>query len=59
MNKPIYSKINWTAGMMFAASAAAAFGVIPLEYQAATMQAVGFVGPVLVWVFRTWFTEPK
>ena len=57
-NKPVMSKINWTAGMMFVGTIAIAFGVFPPEYEGYVTTGISFAGPILVMVFRTFFTNP-
>lgn len=57
MNKPTASKINWTAGLTAIATIAALYFEVPDEYMPHVLTAVGVAAPVLIAVFRTWFTE--
>ena len=57
MNKPNMSKINWTAALALLASLTVAFGVVPAEHEKLALQTVGTLSPILIMVFRTWFTD--
>ena len=60
INSPMGSKINFTAIAQFALTAVAAFGFnIDADTQVKMLTTSGMIGPTLVWIFRTWFTDPK
>lgn len=59
INKPRWSKINWTALVMFLIGLGVTFNVIPEEYEKQVTDAALMVMPLLIMAFRTWFTEPK
>ena len=56
MNTPIKSKINWTSLIMALIGVAVAAGLVPAELEQPLMETTLIVGPILVGVFRTWFT---
>jgi hypothetical protein len=59
VNSPIASKINYTAFAMVAINLLAIFELLPAEYEGLVTQLVtGLLMPVMVVVWRTWFTEP-
>ncbi len=58
INKPKWSKINWTAGATFIAAVAVALGM-PEEYREVAFLGLSTVPPVLIAVFRTFFTEAE
>lgn len=57
MNAPIQSKINWTAAIIAAVNIAAVSGFVPDDYVPHLVALVNTIGPGLILVFRTWFTE--
>lgn len=59
VNKPVKSKINWTALVMALIGLAATFDLIPAEAEEDVVTVTMIAGPALIGVFRTWFTEPK
>jgi|TARA_B110000908_G_C9969805_1_gene320613 hypothetical protein len=55
-NSPKRSKINYTALVMASVGILAGLNVIPPEIEKHVVQVTLIVGPVMVGVFRTWFT---
>lgn len=54
------SKINLTAIVTFLISVATMFGLdVSAEMQVKILGTVSTVGPVLTYIFRTWFTSTK
>lgn len=56
LNKPKFSKINWTAGGTFIAGCLVAFGIVPDEHKDLVLQALTVFPPLVIMVWRTWFT---
>ncbi len=59
INSPAVSKINWTALAIVAINVAVIAGYVPEEYEVQLATLVNIVGPALIVVFRTKFTNPK
>lgn len=60
INGTFNSKINFTAVIQFIITALITFGIeIDPELQVKILTTSGMAGPILVTVFRTWFTNPK
>jgi hypothetical protein len=59
VNPASRSKINYTALLIQVVTLLVVFDVIPAGAQDPVIAIVGIVGPALIQVFRTWFTEPK
>ena len=59
INPPLASKINWTALAIQAIAILCILDVIPVALEQPLMEVTMLVGPTLIQVFRTWFTEPK
>lgn len=59
MNSAMFSKINWTAGVMAIANMMIIAGKVPEEYVPHILTLANVAAPILIMVFRTWFTEPK
>ena len=59
INTPAASKINMVAIATFGIGLAIQAGVIPEEMRATLVQFATLAAPPLIFVFRTWFTEPK
>ena len=59
VNRPTQSKINYTALVIQIIGILAILDVIPVELEQPLVEVTMIVGPALIQVFRTWFTEPK
>lgn len=59
INKPSLSKINWLALILALINIAAVAGFIPKDYVPHVLSVANILGPTLIMVARTWFTEPK
>lgn len=59
MNKPINSKINWTALVMAIIGVMVALDYIPPEMEEDVITITMIAGPALIGVFRTWYTEVR
>jgi len=59
MNHPATSKINWTAAMIAAVGILVVSGVIPEGYEMHIVSLISIFMPVMIVVFRTWFTGNK
>ncbi len=59
INKPTRSKINLVAAITALVSFAAAIGFVPPEMEQQLLQVISVASPLVIIVFRTWFTEPK
>ena len=59
MNHPTMSKINWTALAIALVNMAAALGYLPDDVREQAVIIANTLGPVLIVIFRTWFTGPK
>ena len=58
INSATQSKINWTAGATFIVALATALG-LPTEYKEVAFQLLATVPPIVIMIFRTWFTGTK
>ena len=56
MNKPVKSKINYTALIMAVVGILVGLDVIPPDIEEDVIQVTLIGGPALIAVFRTWFT---
>lgn len=56
MNHPVKSKINYTSLIIAGFGIAIAFDYIPQQAEEHITTIVMIGGPVLIGVFRTWFT---
>lgn len=59
VNAATRSKINYTALIIQIIGILAILDVIPTEMEQPLVEVTMIVGPALIQVFRTWFTEPK
>lgn len=59
MNHPAKSKINYTSLVIQIVGVLAIMNVIPPELEAHVTEITLILGPVLIQIFRTWFTGPK
>lgn len=59
MNRPTVSKINWTSLAVAGVGILSALGMLPPDLQQPITEAVMIIGPLLIMVFRTWFTGNK
>lgn len=59
INKPQWSKINWTALMIQVVGIFAILNMIPADMEEQITEAVLLIGPALIQLWRTFFTEPK
>lgn len=58
INPASKSKINITAAIMAVIGALVTLDIIPPELEKSVTQITLTLGPVLIGVFRTWFTKP-
>jgi hypothetical protein len=56
MNPPAKSKINYTALLMAMIGLLIAFDVVPPEAEKPLTEATLILGPMVIAMFRTWFT---
>ena len=59
INPPAQSKINWIALVIAGVNIVAALGYLPQAYGAPILTVVNTLGPALIMVARTWFTERR
>lgn len=59
INSPAISKINYTALLIQFVGIAAVMNWIPTELEQPLVEITMIVGPALIQIFRTWFTERK
>jgi len=57
LNSPSVSKINWTALVMAMIGLAVALDMVPPAAEEPLTQITMILGPTLIAIFRTWFTE--
>jgi len=57
MNAPVLSKINWTSFVIQLIGIAVLLNWIPYKYEEHLTEITLILGPALIQIFRTWFTE--
>lgn len=57
MNNPTVSKINWLAIIIAGVNIVAMMGYIPIDISGQVVIIVNTVGPALIVIARTWFTD--
>lgn len=58
INSPAASKINWTAIAIVAVNISVIAGLVPPEYEQQLTVLVNTLGPAMILLFRTKFTDP-
>jgi len=58
INPPAMSKINATAALQAIGNLLVVLGYVPADVAIEAMAAINIIGPMLIAVFRTWFTKP-
>lgn len=58
VNPPLASKINYFALICALLGLAVSFGLVPPSAEEHLVTVLTIVGPVVIMIFRTWFTNP-
>ena len=59
MNPPVKSKINWTAFVIQIIGIGAVLNWFPPEIEQNLTEIALILGPTLIQIFRTWYTEKR